>query len=367
MTPFQWTADHLRQITGGPLNQAPVIAVGTVRRFAPDLDLWDHWPVLDRDGAVADFHGRRLVVFLSAAVLDDPEARHDVARLRLFSVAGDDWTDLGPVFPDGFSPGSREWAGSAVVDRGTLHLYFTATGQGGETSPTFQQRLFASRAALASAPEGVTLGPWSQPVEMVRPDDRHYQSRHDGGQDLGTIKAFRDPYVFTDPETGADHMVFTGSSATAVSPWNGVVGYATREQNGWRLGPPIVLATGLNNELERPHVIQANGRWYLFWSTQSKVFAPGVTAPTGLYGLVADRLGGTWSPINGSGLIFANPASAPTQAYSWQVLPDLAVWSFADRVQAEGRPVSDSAVAFAGTPAPVLRLRLDSANACLVG
>ena len=35
-------------------------------------------------------------------------------------------------------------------------------------------------------------------------------------------------------------------------------------------------------------------------------------------------------PLNGTGLVFANPDTAPKQAYSWLVLPDLQVTSFID-------------------------------------
>ena len=367
MTPFHWTADHVGKIAHGAIGRAPAIVGETVRRFAPELDLWDHWPVLEADGGLADFEGRHLVFFLSAPVFDDPDVRHGVARLRLFSVAGDNWRDLGPVFPDGFSPGSREWAGSAIVDRDPdrIRLYFTATGERGETSPTFQQRIFVTCTPLDRSPDGWRPGLWSAPEELIRPDDVHYQSRHDGDGAVGTIKAFRDPFVFRDLATGREHMVFTGSCAASSSRWNGVVGWASRSDHGWTAMPPIVLATQVNNELERPHVVQVAGRYHLFWSTQSKVFAPGIDAPTGLYGIVADHLDGPWSPLNGSGLVFANPVDAPDQAYSWQVLPDLSVWSFADRVAAPHRPAINPAIPFAGAPAPRLRIRLNGDDADL--
>ena len=118
----------------------------------------------------------------------------------------------------------------------------------------------------------------------------------------------------------------------------------------------------MNNELERPHVVHHGGRYYCFWSTQAKVFAEGVPAgPTGLYGMVADSLTGPWQPLNGTGLVFANPASAPYQAYSWLVLDDLSVLSFVDRPGLFGGPnvASPAERGFGGTPAAPVHIRLD--------
>src|SRR5690606_13744006 len=117
----------------------------------------------------------------------------------------------------------------------------------------------------------------------------------------GTIKAFRDPAYFRDPNSGARFLFFAGSLARSTSAFNGVIGAAVSgvAEAGWRLLPPILSADGLNNELERPHVVYHDGRYYLFWSTQGQVFDPaGPVGPTGLYGMVSDRLDGGWVPLN---------------------------------------------------------------------
>ncbi|RYY46016.1 MAG: glycoside hydrolase family 68 protein, partial [Sphingomonadales bacterium] len=125
----------------------------------------------------------------------------------------------------------------------------------------------------------------------------------------------------------------------------------------WDIRPPLISADTLNNELERPHVVMHGGLYYLFWSTQRHVFNPdGPTGPTGLYGMVSDRLYGGWRPLNGTGLVFANPDAAPKQAYSWLVLPDLQVTSFIDAWGSDGSDAN--ARRFGATFAPMLRLRL---------
>ena len=104
-----------------------------------------------------------------------------------------------------------------------------------------------------------------------------------------------------------------------------------------------------------------DGFYYLFWSTQSHVFNPdGPVGPTGLYGMASRQFHGGWKPLNGTGLVFANPPDAPRQAYSWLVMPDLSVTSFANEL-AEGGSL------FAGTFAPFLALRLDGLTAELAG
>ncbi|PAX06641.1 glycoside hydrolase family 68 protein [Sphingomonas lenta] len=365
MTPFRWTPEHVAAIGRAPVPSAPLITAAP--RVIEGVDLWDHWPVLEEKGDLAEIAGGLLVVALSAPVLPDPDARHAMARLRLLHRRGETWRDLGPLLPDGFSPGSREWAGSAVVDRERrrLTLYFTAAGARGEAAVTFDQRLFETSAALDVAGDAVRLGDWTRPAEIVRPDGVTYETDMAGGGAVGTIKAFRDPYHLR--QNGNDVVLFAASRAGAASAFNGLVGAAVRCGQGWSLLPPLVDATGVNNELERPHGVRHAGLTYLFWSTQAKVFAPGLDAPTGLYGLVAEGLDGPWRPLNGHGLVFANPAAAPAQAYSWQVLPDLSVWGFADMVGL-AHPPRNSAEArahFAGTPAPVLRLRLDGDRAVL--
>lgn len=366
MTPFRWTPAHVAAIARAPVPSAPLIA-GAARALE-GVDLWDHWPVLDEDGRLAEIAGGLLVVALSAPVLPDPDARHAMARLRLLHRRGEAWRDLGPLLPDGFSPGSREWAGSAVVDAaGTrLTLYFTAAGSRGEAAVTFDQRLFETAAALDVSRDAVRLAAWSPPAEIVRPDGITYETDMAGGGAVGTIKAFRDPYHFR--QDGKDLVLFAASRAGAASAFNGLVGVAVRRTEGWTLLPPIVDATGVNNELERPHAIRRDGLTYLFWSTQAKVFSPGLEAPNGLYGLVAERLDGPWRPLNGHGLVFANPPEAPAQAYSWQVLPDLSVWSFADMIGLPHAPrsVAQARAHFAGTPAPVLSLGLDGDRAQLL-
>lgn len=329
----RWTADHIRAADAGA-TRAPMILAADINRIAPDLDLWDAWPIQLRDGSpllLGD--GSQLWMALAAPHFPDPDERHGHARIHLFRHQAGAWHALGPAMPDGFSPGSREWSGSAIFDPESraVTLYFTAAGRRGEAALSFEQRLFSARATLTGH---ARLEQWRDLAEIVQPDPAHYMPTSGAGGGIGTIKAFRDPAYFRDPADGGHYLFFAGSRAGSSSAFNGVVGFAhapADQPDDWTLLPPLIVADGLNNELERPHVVHHAGLYYLFWSTQRHVFDPaGPTGPTGLYGMVSSHLRAGWRPLNGSGLVFANPVEAPAQAYSWMVLPDLRVTSFID-------------------------------------
>ena len=357
-----WTAPPSGSFDFQGAGVAPLIGEGDFAVIAPDLDIWDAWPVQHPDGHPVDIGGgATLWMALGAPHFDDPDLRHGHARIHLLLHQNGSWENRGPAMPDGFSPGSREWSGSAVLDAetGELALYFTATGRRGEASLSFEQRLFRARATLSLSGQPQLVN-WRDLAEVIVRDPAHYMASDHGNGTIGTIKAFRDPAYFRDPRDGTSHLLFAASAANLRSDYNGVIGLASAADDAldrWQISPPIVSADGLNNELERPHVIFHKGLYYLFWSTQRHVFAPaGPTGPTGLYGMVASELRGEWRPLNGTGLVFRNPDTAPAQAYSWLVMPDLAVTSFVDNW---GSEADKSGRNFGATFAPMLSLVLD--------
>lgn len=370
-SPSVWSPLHLKSLAAGPSCEAPPINDSDVVPLDASLGIWDSWPVQDPDGSPAPLiGGGALWMALGSPRFADPFERHNHARIHLFLHKAGRWQHLGPAMPEGFSPGSREWSGSAVLDRGRMlvTLYFTAAGRRGEAAPTFEQRLFSAEATLVDRSPVPALSNWRNLREIAPLDSRWYMGTKASTAESGAIKAYRDPAYFLDPEPGREYIFFAASLAQSQSEFNGAVGAAVRHAGGareWQLLPPIVSADGLNNELERPHVIRHEGRYYLFWSTQQHVFNPaGPVGPTGLYGMVSDHLAGDWYPLNETGLVFANPRSAPSQAYAWQVLPDLSVIGFVDQWRvAAPKP---KGARFGGTLAPVLQLRLDFDRARLV-
>ena len=126
----------------------------------------------------------------------------------------------------------------------------------------------------------------------------------------------------------------------------------------------------MNQELERPHIVPRDGRYYLFVSSHAHTFAPGLSGFDGLYGFVADSLRGQYRPLNDTGLVVTNPENAPFQAYSWLAFShgeELLVSSFFNYYDYDRPSMDDVALLseaeqrrrFGGTLAPTLRLTVE--------
>ncbi len=366
-SPSVWSAAQLDALFANPLPTAPLISATDVKPIVADTDLWDHWPVQMSDGRIAEVAGGSLWIILSAPRGPRPSDRHNVARMRLLWHKGDRWIDCGLLLPDDLNPGAREWSGAARLDpeTGAVMCWFTAAGRRGAGGLTFEQRLFHTSGRLDLSGAKPRIIDWTPAIETVACDGQFYA--HTAGAPVRPrrIPGFRDPYWFRDPADGQGWLIFTGSGGGSTHADNGVVGLARDNGAGrFELMPPLISGEGLVNEMERPHVVVREGRYYVFWSTQASQFAAdGPIGPTGLYGMVAQNFAGPYEPLNGSGLVLANPAGEPAQAYCWQVLETLEVMSFVDHWGLNGRdpatdPVADRAQ-FGGTIAPILRIEIN--------
>jgi levansucrase len=383
-----WTAKHIAGLSDWHQSECALITAADAVPIIDGLSLWDVWPVQLDNGNVADVAGGTLWVTLSAPRRDDPDLRHDEARMRLLYHVAGQWRDCGDLFPDGFAPGSREWSGSTRFDpdTGTVTVWFTAAGRRGDTTSGFEQRLFHATGHLDVSGKHPTVTHWRNLTQSAVNDGSLYCDLAVNSGIPGRIKGFRDPYWFRDPADGSGYILFTGSKSVAASRshYDGVIGIAAEQTEqpmhagraeigteSYTLLPPLLDADGLANELERPHVIVQDGQYYVFWSSQSHIFHPdGPKAPTGLYGMVAPSLFGPYQPLNETGLVLANPAAEPRQCYAWQVIPSdrecLEVISFVDYWGLQGLdPISDpvlKAKHFGGTIAPMVRIELSGAT-----
>jgi levansucrase len=379
LPPSVWAASHLQALDASNLPCPRVFGGADVIHLDPTLTLWDIWPVQLDNGDLARIDAGSLWVMLSAPRGPDPDTRHDQARMRLLLKSGDKWTDCGNLLPDGFSPGSREWSGSTRLNPQTnvVSLWFTAAGRRGETKVDFEQRLFHAHGILDISGKTPCVVNWQGLTQTVVNSGEFYADLAKTQGVLGQIKGFRDPYWFRDPADGAGYILFTGSHppAQSNSNYDGVIGVAkAQDVDGhmrFVLQKQIIDAYGLASELERPHMFVKDGLYYLFWSTQNHIFdTAGPTGPTGLYGMVGPSMFGPFEPLNGSGLVLANPAEETRQAYAWQVVPDLEVVSFIDFWGLNGAdPRTDATLKqtqFAGSIAPVSRIELSGATSKLV-
>jgi levansucrase len=374
-----WSRAQFESHRADSIDRLPLIEDADVVAVADGIDIWDSWPIRTPDGSIADVCGHVVWVALAAPAVGDPGLRHDIAEHRAFLVDHDgSFVDLGPLFSDANALGTRQWAGSTVLDGDRLHAFYTAVGIPGADPPGFRQRPAAATATVECVNGSPRFVEWSTHVEILQPDPERYDTADETSGQPGFIKAFRDPFPFGDPASGERYLLFTGSlpPASSATDFNGTIGIARRcgdALDDWELLDPLVTADGINNELERPHLVLHEGRYYLFFSTQSRTFHPDVIAPTGLYGFVADTALGPYEPLNEHGTVFTNPPARPLQAYSWLVLNDLSVVGFVDAYGVDGETgeivLTDSRDArrcnFGGTFSPTVHLSIDADRAWL--
>jgi levansucrase len=388
-TRSRWTESHAARIRRTADTVAPVIDP-PAEDPAAGSHVWDTWLLRTRTGAVATVDDWRVAFSLTAP--DDllPGKRHDVAEIRYFySADGREWHDGGPVF-DGGALGQRQWAGSALYDDGDVYLYYTAAGDRGTAELTYTQRPAVAHAGSVSVTaDGLEVsGPWTHET-LFEPDGTWYETRE---QSRGMIYTFRDPWFFEDPATGETWLLFEanapvpeGSDVCGGDPerqeFNGCVGLAASPSGDpleWELRPPLLDAVCVNQELERPHVVVHEGRYYLFVSSHMHTFAPGIEGYDALYGFVADSFRGAYRPLNGSGLVLTNPATAPFQSYSWMAFPhreEVLVQSFFNYVDFDGDsldeiaelPIDEQFRRFGGTLGPTVRVGVDGDRTRVLG
>jgi levansucrase len=375
----RWDVASSLLTQGDHIPAASIFRDQDVRRVADGLFLWDIWPIQLDNGDLAKVAQGDLWIMLSAPQSDNPEDRHDHARMRLIYRVADQWTDCGNLLPDGFAPGSREWSGSARLDpaTGIVTLWFTAAGRPNDAK-SFEQRLFHTSGILDTAGSIPQISGWTGLMQSAENDGSLYADLSVNAGVPGMIKGFRDPYWFRDPADGQGYLLFTGSkpAGETQSGYDGVIGLAVAQDSDglapFKLMPPIVDAEGQVSEMERPHVIVHDGLYYLFWSSQQHVFAPGgLRGPTALYGMVAPSLLGPYEPLNATGLVLANPPSEPLQAYAWQVIPGtLEIASFVNYWGLQGREIDAypglRSAQFGGTIAPFARIALSGATSKIV-
>jgi levansucrase len=344
-----WTAEQVGLIRLSSDKSFPVIDRLPDEKIMPGYWVWDTWPVLTRDNVPARINGHYMLVSLTAPDSVLPGKRHDIARYRyMISQNGADWQDMGYLFNEGDALGARQWAGSTIYDAATqrLTVFYTATGTRGETPLSYTQRIAQSSARLANAPNTVRFDSW-EPHRIVLSPDLRWYAQSTGTDAAGIVFAFRDPSYFRDPATGLSYLTFTGRIHDSPDQtYNGNVGIAVATDaslSNWRLLKPIIAA------------------------------------PEGMYGWTSESLFGPWEPMNGSALMLHNPASAPDQTYSYQLLNDLSVLSFVNFIGAGDvcgssyiacggdEEAAERAKRFGGTLARSVLMRIDGTTASIAG
>lgn len=396
-----WTREAASQIRLNDSNTAAPVDKDELQEISSDYIIWDTWPLQDQNGHPAVVNGYKIIFALSVPKGTIPGKRHDTSEIRYFySKDGKSWKLGGLAFEEGQALGSRQWAGSSIIDKnGKVHMFYTATGQKGEEQLSYVQKLAKATFEIATDNRSVTFKNQSEHQIILEADGTYYQTEEQAAQGEYSY-AFRDPYYFQDPKTGEEYILFGANSAGTLAEracgpehagsaaaeqsmpaeakfYNASIGIAKAvndELSDFQLLPPLLEANCVNEELERPDIVVKGNQYYLFTKSHANKFAQGIEAPEGLYGFVSDSLTAGYKPLNGSGLVIANPESNPYQSYSWMVMSNGTVISYVDYVDVEGKDIQEIGLQspeyqiehFGGTLAPSLKLSITGDRTSIV-
>lgn len=337
------------------------------------LDVWDSWPVQDvKTGYVANWNGYQLVV----AMMGVPEANDNHIYL-LYNKYGDNnlanWKNAGPIFGYNASPLLQQWSGSAVVNTdGSIQLFYTQV----DGSQGSNHQKLASVTLLLSDNNGeVKIEKLANDHVVFEGDGYHYQTYK---QWIETNKgadniAMRDAHVI-EGEDGHRYLVFEASTGTEgyqgldqIYNWSnyggddafnikslldvlenrdiksraswanaaiGILRLTDDETNPQvaEVYSPLLTATMVSDEIERPDVVKLNGKYYLFAATRLNrgsndhawmAANDAVGDNVAMVGYVSDSLNGKYVPLNESGVVLTAsvPANWRTATYSYYAVP----------------------------------------------
>jgi beta-fructofuranosidase len=239
----------------------------------PGSWVWDYW--------FADDGDRYHLFFLYASrALHDPDARHYRASVG-HAVSTDlvEWTQVADALVRSDAPAFDDlatWTGSVVRHPdGTWFMFYTGSSLAAD-GKNVQRIGYATSPDLdvwtkAEGPVLEARGPWYEKLSSG--------AWHD--------EAFRDPWVFADPEGEGWHMLITARAAEGPVLGRGVVGHAwSADLRTWQLREP--LSAPSENGFGQLEVFQAevvDGRPVLIFSCLGEHTTPSRR----------DSRGGTWA------------------------------------------------------------------------
>ncbi|MCW3158885.1 hypothetical protein [Micropruina sonneratiae] len=219
----------------------------------PEAWVWDFW--------LADDGRRHHLFFLYASrALKDPDARHYRASVgHAVSTDLTHWTRVTDALVRSDAPGPDDlatWTGSTIQGPdGTWHTFYT----GASPAPN------GSNIQTVCHATSLDLYDWTkQPGPLLRADRRWYEVLGDGGWH---DEAFRDPWVFPDPDGDGWHLLITARANHGPFDDRGVVGHATSpDLYRWTLQEPLSQPGQGFGQLEVFQTLELDGRNYLLFN-----------------------------------------------------------------------------------------------------
>jgi beta-fructofuranosidase len=245
----------------------------------PDAWTWDMW--------FADDGERFHCFYLKASrALHDPGRRHLRASVG-HAVSTDlwHWEQLADALVPADSPAFDDyatWTGSVVRGRdGLWRMFYTgcSRAEAGQVQ----------RIGVATSHDLVTWRAASSEA-LLEADERWYERLASGAW---FDEAWRDPWVFPDPDGAGWHMLLTARARDGAPYGRGVVGHATSpDLETWTVRPPLSANQSGFGQLEVLQVEEVDGRPVLIFNCLHTELTPERRA--------AGEHGGIWSvPVAG--------------------------------------------------------------------
>jgi beta-fructofuranosidase len=270
----------------------------------PGQYIWDSWIVED-DGVL---HRYALSAPKSGYT---PNERHEHAFVRhaISTDGGLTWDDRGPAVtpqPTGTWPDHVVWTSSVKLrknTKGEKEFLMFITGRSEADGMT-------QRIGLTRSKDGQHF---SVPEVILNPSETLGYAITDAD---GIIMAWRDPYLIQDSTDGRWHMFFSAKSKDSCGVIRPTVGHAVADDDSlsqWTLQPPMVLPQ-YYRQVEVPYMLQRDGEYYLFVSTQANPLMETNAGKEAAYrGYVGDSITGPWTLIyEDTDRIYGHKIYAPT-------------------------------------------------------
>jgi beta-fructofuranosidase len=231
------------------------------------------------------------------------ERHHDAVSIgRAVSKDLKTWTPL----PDAILPGEEGewddlalWTGCAVEHNGTFFLFYTGRQK---------DEFYVQRIGVATSDDLIN---WQKhpanPILEHHPDHYHMDNSLN---ELDCVPAWRDPFVFKDPNSDKFFMTLSARTKGEETEYNACIALAESDNLlDWKVHPPI-LAPEIYDEMENTQVIFHNNLYYLFFCTHKKGYHPEHAAEhgaaSGLHCYYSKSLFGPFAPVNKTGIVLDN-------------------------------------------------------------
>lgn len=269
--------------------------------------VWDFWLADDGD----QFH---MYYLRAPKSLGDQNLRHRNASVG-HAVSDDlrSWTDRGVVLEHGNAGDfdeSATWTGSIVRGPdGIWRMFYTGARF---LSPDSHANVESVGVATST-----DLHTWTKsPGPIAQADRRWYETL---GDSSWPEEAWRDPWVFEDPNGGGWHMILTARANHGDERDRGVIAHATStDLDTWEIQPPLSEPGAGFAHLEVPQVATIDSRVLLLFSCDTAALA-GKRSSTvgGIWALEVPSESGTYAVENATLL-------SPEKLYSGRVIKNRA-------------------------------------------